>query len=237
MRNIKSFLLILLIINGSLLGLNGQSNLLPIELKKNQLDGKEFYLHVVEKGEGLYRISVNYGVSLSEILKVNPDVDEQLRLGQIIRIPIISGRNSDDVEMKQSRTHIFHTVEKGQTAYYIARKYGLTLEQLYQYNPGLENGLVLGTILKIPSTLTSPIKKISNTTQTPHEVEQVSSKYITHVVRPKETLYSISKQYSTTIESIINDNPALRNGVLAIGAEIRIEKPMPPAIFAKRTSC
>ena len=234
MRNIKSYLLFLLLLNGCLFFLNGQSNVLPIDSKKIQLDGKEFYLHVVEKGEGLYRISVNYGVSMSEILKANPDIDEQLRVGQIIRIPIISGRNSDDKEMTQSREYIYHTVEKGQTAYFIARKYDLTLEQLYHYNPGIEHGLVLGAILKIPST--PPVKKTSTISQTQREVQKAPSKYITHIVRPKETLYSISKQYSTTIESIINDNPALRNGVLAIGAEIRIERPTPSEIAEKTSS-
>ncbi len=234
MRNIKSFLLFLLFINGCLFYLNGQSNTLPIDSKKIQLDGKEFYLHVVQKGEGLYRISVNYGVSMNEILKANPDINEQLQLGQIVRIPIISGRNSDDYEMEQSRAHIYHTVEKGQTAYFIARKYDVTLEQLYQYNPGIENGLVSGTILKIPSTSIS--KKPSIILQPHEKVQQESAKYIKHIVQPKETLYSISKQYTTTIESIINENPALRNGILAIGAEIRIPRSMPASVEEKPSS-
>src|SRR5690554_1362966 len=153
MSNLKSFLFFLLLVNGCLFFTFAQSNQIPTDAKKIQLDGKEFYLHVVKKSEGLYRISVNYGVSMNEILKANPDLDEQLKLGQIVRIPIISGRNSDVKEMEQSREYIFHTVEKGQTAYFIARKYDLTLEQLYSFNPGIESGLVVGTILKIPTSV------------------------------------------------------------------------------------
>lgn len=220
MRNLNSLLLLFIFITGISLFSRGQSNI-PTHAKKIQLNGKEFYIHVVEKGEGLYRISVNYGVSMSEILQANPDISQQLQLGQIVRVPVISGRNSDGEEMQQSREYVYHTVEKGQTAYFISRKYNLTLEQLYQFNPGIENGLILGSILKIPTDLESG-KSVGSVPLVRKPTPSSEKKYIQHLVQPRETLYSISKQYFTTVEAIVEDNPALRNGILATGSEIRI---------------
>ncbi|MGQ1946469.1 LysM peptidoglycan-binding domain-containing protein [Geofilum sp. OHC36d9] len=184
---------------------------------KIQLNGKEYYLHVVKNGEGLYRISVDYGVSMSEILKANNDINEKLQVGQIIRIPVIDGRNSDSSELQQSRAFIFHTVEKGQTAYFVARKYGITVEQLYSFNPGTENGLVLGAILQIPVE--------GNNTNALQPADGDGNKInsgVTHIVQPKETLYGIARLYGTSVDAIIHDNPGLRDGILGIGDKIKI---------------
>lgn len=46
------------------------------EVQKILLNGKEYYLHIIQKGEGLYRIGLNYGVSVQEILDANDDISE-----------------------------------------------------------------------------------------------------------------------------------------------------------------
>src|SRR5690554_6141800 len=126
------------------------------EVQKILLNGKEYYLHIIQKGEGLYRISLNYGVSVQEILDANDDINESLKVGQILRIPVISGRNTTEGELGRSREFLNHTVERGQTAYFISRKYNIALDDLYQNNPGTENGLVVGAILRIPVAGSAP---------------------------------------------------------------------------------
>lgn len=205
-----SILSLFLIINSSI-------SFSQSDTKRIQFDGNEYYLYVVKKGEGLYRIGVNFGVSMNEILKANSDIGEQLTEGQVIRIPVIEGRNSDTNLLIESKEYIYHTVEKGQTAFFVSRKYGITLEELYENNFGAENGLIVGAILKIPYNSENKLTKTTS--------QNVNEKnYITHTVRPKETLYGISHQYSTTVAEIIEQNPALKDGALSIGSEIRIKK-------------
>ena len=185
-----------------------------VSSKKIILNGREYYLHEVKKSEGLYRISANYGVSQQEILEVNDDITENLKVGQIIRIPVISGRNSDTKEIDKSRSYIYHTVEKGQTAYFISRKYNVPLEVIYNNNPGSREKLSEGTIIKIPAG-----DSISE-----NKTQEIKSdeNYVYHIVKPKETMYSISKEYKISIEKIVEANPALENGILAIGSTVRI---------------
>lgn len=52
------------------------------------VDGKVYYLYTVERSIGLYRISVNFGVTQEEILQANPHLQHQgLRFEEVIRIP------------------------------------------------------------------------------------------------------------------------------------------------------
>jgi LysM repeat protein len=188
--------------------------------QKIVLNGKEYYLHIVQRGEGLYRISVNYGVSMQEILDANDDISESLKVGQILRIPVIAGRNSTQGEISRSRDFLYHTVEKGQTAFFVARKYNVPIDIIYKNNPGTEQGLIDGAILRIPVGDVTTDPRSSATTAT----DAANEGYIYHKVMPQETLFALSRKYNTTVEAIIESNPALRNGVLAIGSLVRIPK-------------
>jgi LysM repeat protein len=195
-------------------------------VQKILLNGKEYYLHIIQKGEGLYRISVNYGVSQQEILDANEDVSGSLKVGQILRIPVISGRNTSDGELDKSRTYFYHTVERGQTAFFISRKYDVPLEVVYDNNPGTENGLTVGAILRIPverKDEDSTSAKVASGPEKPAKPRE-ESKYSFYTIRSGDTLYSLARKYGVSVESIVAANPALRSGVLQPGTEIRISK-------------
>jgi LysM repeat protein len=196
------------------------------DVQKILLNGKEYYLHIIQKGEGLYRISVNYGVSQQEILDANEDISESLKVGQILRIPVISGRNTSEGELDQSRTFFYHTVEKGHTAYFVSRKYDVPIEVVYENNPGTEDGLIVGAILRIPVERKVPLDQVSaQVTRQPAIIEpQKDSKYAYYTIKPGDTLYSLARQYLVSVETIVEANPALRSGVLLPESEIRIPK-------------
>jgi LysM repeat protein len=185
-------------------------NNIPEGTEKIIIDGKEYYLHKVRKSEGIYRISVSYGVSQKELLEVNPSIAFGLKVGQIVKVPVIKGRNSTE-EQLNSEAFIYHTVEKGQTAYYIAKRYRVELKDIYDNNPGSDQQLLLGTIIKIPK---------KNVPESEFKVDDEG--YTVHKVKPKETLYGIARKYNLHINDIIRHNEGLESGVLAKGSLIRI---------------
>lgn len=80
-------------------------------------------IHVVQRGESLYSIALDYGVSMSQISIDNGlEAPERLVPGQalVIRFP-----------------EAIHTVLPGETLASIARESGLSLRRLYQNNPVL----------------------------------------------------------------------------------------------------
>lgn len=101
---------------------------------------------------------------------------------------------------------IEHKIQKGETAYFIAQKYKVSVDEIYKLNPESQSGIKDNQILKIP---VHPAEK------------QNSDQQSTHIVVAKETLYSISKQYGVKVEAIQNANPILANG-LQIGQELII---------------
>jgi membrane-bound lytic murein transglycosylase D len=102
--------------------------------------------HRVNRGESLDRIARKYGVDVSDLVALNnlgrPD---RIKAGQVLRVPGAgSGQKS-----ASNGTHT-HTVRKGETLWEIAQKYGVSVNQLRQWN-GLSarDGIQAGTRLKI----------------------------------------------------------------------------------------
>lgn len=68
--------------------------------------GRIYHRYTVEKSVGLYRISVNFGVTQEDILRANPDLQKRgLRYGEVILIPAgeVQRRSNTVVATKPSR--------------------------------------------------------------------------------------------------------------------------------------
>lgn len=79
----KKYLSILIIL--CTVGIHAQE-LLPYPL--DTINGEEFYRYEIERSIGLYRISVNFGVPQSEIIRYNPQIQEYgIRYGETLSIP------------------------------------------------------------------------------------------------------------------------------------------------------
>ena len=44
-----------------------------------KVDGKEYYIHTVKRGQTLYMISKAYGVDVNDLIRENPQVKEGIR--------------------------------------------------------------------------------------------------------------------------------------------------------------
>lgn len=52
------------------------------------INGKDYYIHTVKKGQTIYMISKAYGADINEVIKENPEVKEGIYAEQKIRIPV-----------------------------------------------------------------------------------------------------------------------------------------------------
>jgi len=74
----------------------------------------------------------------------------------------------------QAQTMKSHTIARGETIESIAKKYGITLEELLKANPGAEKMHYVGMVLNIPSQTISPERKSS-------EIQHVQTPNKTHI--------------------------------------------------------
>jgi len=86
-------------------------------------------VHVVQAGQGLFEIAGIYGVSADAIIQANNLVDSNLlRVGQELIIPGVTQR---DVLVRQGAVHV---VQSGESLLGIAIRYGVTVEEILEFN-------------------------------------------------------------------------------------------------------
>jgi len=108
---------------------------------------------------------------------------------------IPSDNNVNSIELNQ--TIIYHSVEKGETIFALAKKYDTSIESIKEWNSLKNNKLDIGQILIIKNAKTQS-DDLSNL--------KGNSNFFIHKVRQKETLYGIARYYGVTIKQIMEWN-------------------------------
>lgn len=156
--------------------------------------------YTVKKGDTLYGISNQFGVSVVDLKNLNNLKDNNLKIGQVLKISQNSGTNPDST--------IKYIVKKGDSLYSIARVYKTTVQEIQKLNNLKSNALSIGQVLKIPENYVNDASAVLPT-------------YINYTVKKGDSLYSIAKKYGITTDTIIKDN-ALKNNLLSIGQNLKI---------------
>ena len=195
---------------------------------------------MVKDAESLYSICKRYNAQEEAVISENPGVKKTLKPGQNILIPVdaanYSKSNSIIVDPKivsvsqptkpnSNYDSIFiHRVEKGQTLYFISRKYDIPIDEIKQLNPEAADGLKVDMDLKIPAKKVKTLVDVSlkEHDATNHAFSEDDA-FVKHTVKKNETLYSIAKDYNTTKEQLLFNNPESAYG-LKEGQEIRVPK-------------
>jgi LysM repeat protein len=172
--------------------------------------------HKVEPKETLFGIEKKYGVSDEALKKANPELEKLgLQIGKTLVIP---SNTSSKTAASTPEKNVYHVVLPKETKYSIAKQYGITIEELERKNPEVIPNLPIGYQLTIKGTAPKKDKvaSVEPKNETPKPIpSKVFPKinYIDYVVKPKETLYSLSKMSGLAQDELIKLNPALANGV------------------------
>ena len=159
--------------------------------------------YTVKPGDTLYGISNQYGVSVTELAELNNIKGDNLKIGEVLKIPSNTGSNPNNMFM--------YTVKSGDTLYKIAIKYNTTVDAIKNLNYLKNDNLTVGTVLRIPETYTK-------------EEDLVLPNYINYTVEKGDSLYSIAKKYNISVDTIIKDN-SLSSNNLTIGQNLKIRIP------------
>lgn len=141
-----------------------------------------------------------------------------------------------------SQKIIKHKIKSGESILGLALKYKVSEKSIYELNPKTKGAILsLNQEIKIPNKNFKEKEKKSKKDKKELIVEkkkkkdtkkdsknqttiEPSPKEATsiHVVLPKETLYSLSKQYGITMEALCEMNPELKTSNLKKGAKIKV---------------
>ena len=151
----------------------------------------DFY--TVKRGDTLYSIAQKFNTSVSDIKTLNNLISNNLSVGQQLKIP------TAEVEEE----FINYTVKLGDTLYTIAKNYGLSVNDIIEYNNLGTTVITTNQVLKLPVNV-----KDDN-------VENI------YIVKPGDTLYSIAQSFNTSVDQIKLLNN-LDNNTLSIGQQLQI---------------
>ena len=166
-----------------------------LRIPTKEIYEEEENVYVVKKGDTLYSIAMANNTTVDELKKANNLTSNILSTGQLLKIPSA---------LLPESTYI---VKKGDSLYSIANKYNTTIDELKRINNLTSNTLSIGQVLKLPSDKASNVEKEENT--------------ISYTVQKGDSLYSIARKYSTTIDKI-KDLNNLTTNLLSIGQVLLI---------------
>ena len=166
-----------------------------LRIPTKEIYEEEENVYIVQKGDTLYSIAAANNTTVDELKKANNLTSNILSTGQLLKIPSA---------LLPESTYI---VKKGDSLYSIANKYNTTVDERKRINNLTSNILSIGQVLKLPSDKVSDVEKEENT--------------ISYTVQKGDSLYSIARKYSTTIDKI-KDLNNLTTNLLSIGQVLLI---------------
>ncbi len=115
----------------------------------------DYSTYVVKNGDTLYSISKLFNMSISELKRINNLKGDDLYIGQVLRV--VDSNYNDEVldglscygDSYKEVEYLLYTVVKGDSLYTIARKFGVSVDDLIKLNNLKSNNLDIGEVLKI----------------------------------------------------------------------------------------
>lgn len=186
--------------------------------------------HKVQSGQTLSTIAAKYRVNVSDIKRWNNLKSNMIYVGQKLKIytnsppPKTSSTASTNATANTSTTNttntsnqssststktqnIVHIVKSGETLSAIASKYGVSVDNIKNWNNLSTDKLSIGQKLTI-----NPTTKSNNN----------SSTQKMHTVKSGETLSSIANKYNTTVDAIMKANN-LKSTKIYVGQKLKIQ--------------
>lgn len=196
-----------------------------------------FTVHVVQRGENLFRIALQYDLFAEQVATANGITDSNsIIVGQRLIIPLAT------VSTDQRLTH---TVSAGETLASIAAAYSRTEADLFALNSlesadaiyvGQDLVVVAGeseaetTPTAIPSTGAEPATEIQPLAasepsgQSRHSLARFGDPVepFLYRVRSGDTLFEIALRYNQTVDALVRENNLLDPGLLRVGQQLII---------------
>lgn len=178
-----------------------------------------FIEHKVKKKETLYSLSRQYNVAIDDIKRYNKQLyARELQMGDTIQIPVGGEvRNADVLTAKTENTvnrtetpinpqnqitkTREHIVLPKETKFGIARKYGMTVKELNAVNPNVDE-LQPGMMIRVGTEVLED-----------EPVIILDDRFRFYEVKPQETLFSLTRRFGVSMDSLKQLNPALKDGL------------------------
>ncbi|NAS12015.1 LysM peptidoglycan-binding domain-containing protein [Poritiphilus flavus] len=175
-----------------------------VEVAEDSINLEDFETYTVLPKETRWSIAHKYGITVDSLINLNPDLPRttnHLAVGQELMLPKIAGTSVDSLTVQLYESY---TVPPKKTLYSLGREYGIPSSDIVKLNPEIveQGGLKEGMVIRLP-------KKTLKT-------EEVNTdNYIFYEVKPKQTIFSLTRDLSVRYDELLELNPDLSRGLQA----------------------
>lgn len=168
--------------------------------------------HTVEEGETLFNIAQQYNVEVQKMREWNNLEDNELTVGQTLRI---ENTPSDEESSPSEEDAVIHIVEPQETLFSISKQYNVRIAELKNWNDLEGNNLSTGQELTIYPSETADQNEESIV------VEQETRQNSYYVVKSGDTLYRIAQQHGMSVDELKSLNDLSSNSI-SIGQQLTV---------------
>lgn len=182
--------------------------------------------HKIKTGETLSLLAKRYNTTIKELIRLNPWSEKGLQIGQELKLP---GQAPVRETETASSSDGIHRVGSGESLSLIARKYGVRVSDLEQWNKGLKpEKLKIGQelIVRNPGGVqkTVPAESFERSARTQPDLipkESPGAGNNIHTVAGGESLSSIARKTGSSVAEIKKANN-LKSDQLKLGQQLQI---------------
>lgn len=192
----------------------------PVAMLQAQTEPNVVTIHVVQRGETLFRIAQTYETTWEVLARLNnlPD-PSSLEVGQRLLVPALGTQPM----LPQST----HTVQAGESLASIGALFGVSSADIMSAN-GLSNDTIyVGQTLLIPQANAAEVPAVAAAL-----VEAAAPAGVMHTVAPGETLFRIAQIYGVTVSTIAEQNSISDPQLIFPGQRLLIPGVRPPQLSA-----
>ena len=186
----------------------GQQLRIPI----NSTDNFNYVIYTVKVGDNLYSIAKKYDTTVNSIKSINNLSSNLLNIGQQLKIPV-------EVSFPNVQYEIY-IVKSGDTLYSIARKFGMSVDELKRINNLVSNNLSIGQVLRVSSNMEdSDVLEGASCYGEGYK----EPTYIIYTVKAGDSLYVIGRNFGVSVDDLIKLNNLSSNN-LSIGQVLKMRE-------------
>ena len=153
-----------------------------------------YFEYTVRSGDTLFLLAQRFGTTVNAIKSLNGLTSDVLMIGQVLRIPVSTTTPPQPPQppTPPPANYFNYTVRPGDTLFFLAQRFGTTVNAIKSLNNLTSDALSVGQILKIPGS------------------------FFLYTVRAGDTLYLLGQRFGVSVNSIMSVNN-LTSGALSIG--------------------
>lgn len=208
---------------------------------------------VLQPKQTIYGITKQYHIAEADLRKLNPDLDNHMKIGDEVTLPAenvkkyadknafnrefaIAPKPVETPSVEEPKTNIetpksddaTYVIQPKDNYYRITKTFGISQKDLFDWNPGLEEkGLQPGEKIFVKNNNSKVKETVSWQEDKSSKVEPINQvsedEYQTYTVQDGDTVFGILNKYNITLDELLTLNPKLSDG-LKPGMILKVKK-------------